>query len=59
MFWTQPNQSVFRLILTWTGDLKTGNNAGAFYVGVGDRFDDDRRFAREDDTGVRPRGVQG
>jgi hypothetical protein len=48
MFWIdQPIQSFFRLILTRAGDLKAGNHTGAFYIGVGDQFDDDRRIARE------------
>jgi hypothetical protein len=30
-----------------TRDLKTRNHIGAFYIGLGDQFDDDRRFVRE------------
>jgi len=48
MSWTrQPSQSVFRLILTRDSDLKTGSYIATFYIGVGDRFDDERRLVRE------------
>src|SRR5262245_41793677 len=43
----QPNQSVFRMILTQISNLRSEHDIGAFYIGAGDRFDDDRRFVRE------------
>ena len=29
------------------GGLTTANHAGVWYIGLGDPFDDDRRFVRE------------
>ena len=43
----QPSsEAAFRSILTRHGDLKTGAHSGVFYIGIGDRFDDDRRLVR-------------
>jgi hypothetical protein len=54
MSWAnQPSQSDFRLILTRVSDLKIGNHLGAFYIGVGDQFDDDRRLVRETASALR------
>ena len=37
----------FRAVLTRHADPKGPDYTGVFYVGLGDRFDDDRRFVRE------------
>jgi len=42
----QPSQSAFRSILTRYGDPKTRDDVGVLYVGLGDKFDDDRRLVR-------------
>lgn len=48
MSWTtQPARSFFKLILAQDSDTKIGGDIGIFYIGLGDRFDDDRRFVRE------------
>ena len=46
----QSSQSTFRLILTRYGDLRARNDRDALYVGLGDRFDDDRRLVRAGET---------
>lgn len=37
----------FAGVLIRTSDLQAGNDIDAFYIGVGDQFDDDRRYVRE------------
>jgi hypothetical protein len=44
----------FRAVLTRHADPKGLNYTGVFYVGLGDRFDDDRRFVREAGSEFRP-----
>jgi hypothetical protein len=41
------NQAVFKLIPAPYRELKDQIDAGAVYIGLGDRFDDDRRLVRE------------
>ena len=43
----QPSQAVLGSVLTRHGGLKDTSDTGVFYVGLGDRFDDDRRLVRE------------
>jgi hypothetical protein len=50
----QPPQAVLRSVLTRHRDLKNTNYAGVLYVGLGDRFDDDRRLVREAASELRP-----
>jgi len=50
----QPNQAGLGSVLTRHRDLKDANDAGVFYVGLGDRFDDDRRLVREATSEPRP-----
>jgi hypothetical protein len=50
----QSSQPAFRSILTRHGELKARNDTGAFYIGLGDRFDDDRRLVRETASALRP-----
>ena len=53
MFRTQQlSQIVLRSVLTQL-DLTAESHAGAVYIGLGDRFDDDRRLVR--DTASTPR----
>ena len=40
------SQAVFRLIFTPHRDLEDRTDVGAFYIGLGDQFDDDRRLVR-------------
>jgi hypothetical protein len=40
------SQTVLRLILPPQGGLEERIDAGGFYVGLGDQFDDDRRRVR-------------
>ena len=41
----QPSsEAAFRSLSTRHGDLKTGADSDVFYIGIGDRFDDDRRL---------------
>jgi hypothetical protein len=42
-----------RSILTWHGDLNSGDDSGVFYIGLGDQFDDDRRLVREITSALR------
>jgi hypothetical protein len=44
MFRTHPLEAVFSLIFTQQRDLEDRRNAGTFYIGLGDEFDDDRRL---------------
>jgi len=41
-------------VLTRHKALKDTNNTAVFYVGVGDRFDDERRLVRESTSEFRP-----
>ena len=41
----QPSQAVFRWALTHR-DQEERSDAGVLYIGLGDQFDDDRRFVR-------------
>ena len=50
----QPSQAVLRSVVTRRADLKDTNNTGVFYVGLGDRFDDERRLVRELTSEFRP-----
>jgi len=50
----QASQTVLRSVLTRHADPKDTNDTGVFYVGVGDRFDDDRRLVREAASEFRP-----
>jgi hypothetical protein len=50
----QPSQAVLRSVLTRHKALKDTNNTAVFYVGVGDRFDDERRLVRESTSEFRP-----
>ena len=50
----QPSQAGLRSVLTRHKGLKDTNNTGVFYVGLGDRFDDERRFVRESASEFRP-----
>jgi hypothetical protein len=43
----QPSRAVLRSVLTRHRDIKDANYTGVFYVGLGDRFDDERRLVRE------------
>ena len=49
----QLSQTIFRLILTPTRDLEDRIDAGVFYIGLGDQFDDDRRLVRETMSALR------
>lgn len=44
MFRTHPLEAVSRLIFTARRDLEDRRDAGTFYIGLGDEFDDDRRL---------------
>ena len=44
MFRTHPLEAVFRLIFTPQRDLEDRRDAGTLYIGLGDKFDDDRRL---------------
>ena len=44
MFRTHPLEAVFSLIFTPQRDLEDRRDAGTFYIGLGDEFDDDRRL---------------
>ncbi len=44
MFRTHPLEAVFSLIFTPQRDLTDRRDAGTFYIGLGDEFDDDRRL---------------
>ncbi len=50
----QPDQAVLGSVLTRHGGLKDTSDTGVFYVGLGDRFDDDRRLVREAAPELRP-----
>ena len=50
----QLSQVVLRSVLMRYGDLTAESYAGAVYIGLGDRFDDDRRFVRETASTLRP-----
>jgi hypothetical protein len=50
----ETHRYVFRLILTRNGDPKSRSYTGVFYIGVGDQFDDDRRFVCGAVPGLRP-----
>jgi hypothetical protein len=53
MFRTQqPSQIVLRSVLTQL-DLTAESHAGAVYIGLGDRFDDDRRLVRDTASTLR------
>jgi hypothetical protein len=54
MFRTQLLSQAVRLILTPHRDLDDRIDAGAFYIGLGDQFDDDRRLVREAASALRP-----
>ena len=55
MFQThQLSQIVLRSVLTQHGNLTAESSAGAVYIGLGDRFDDDRRLVRETTSTLRP-----
>jgi len=43
----KPSRYPFGSILTRREGLQGGHETGAIYVGLGDRFDDDRRLVRE------------
>jgi hypothetical protein len=43
----QARQAGLGSVLTRHADSKDTSYAGVFYVGLGDRFDDDRRLVRE------------
>lgn len=42
------------ILLTRDRDLTDTGNTEVFYVGLGDRFDDDRRLVREASSELRP-----
>jgi len=42
------------LIFTPHGELVDRIDAGSFYIGLGDRFDDERRLVRETASALRP-----
>jgi hypothetical protein len=44
MFRTHPLEAVVSLIFTPQRDPEESRNAGTFYIGLGDEFDDDRRL---------------
>jgi hypothetical protein len=48
----QLSQIILRSVLTRYGD-PAAENYGAVYIGVGDRFDDDRRLVRETTSTLR------
>ena len=50
----QLSQIVLRSVLTRHGDLAAGSDAVVIYIGLGDRFDDDRRLVRETTSMLRP-----
>lgn len=50
----QASQAVLRSVLTRHADPKDTYYTGVFYVGQGDRFDDDRRLVREAGSELRP-----
>jgi hypothetical protein len=53
MFRTQKlSQIVLRSVLTQL-DLTAESHAGAVYIGLGDRFDDDRRLVRDTASTLR------
>jgi hypothetical protein len=53
MFRTQQlSRIVLRSVLTQL-DLTAESHAGAVYIGLGDRFDDDRRLVRETASTLR------
>jgi hypothetical protein len=54
MFRTHLLSQAVRLILTPHRDLDDRSDAGAFYIGVGDQFDDDRRRVRALVPALRP-----
>jgi hypothetical protein len=54
MFRTQLLSQAVRLILTPHRDLDDRIDAGAFYIGLGDQFDDDRRRVRALVRALRP-----
>jgi hypothetical protein len=54
MFRTLLSQAVFRLIFTPHRDLEDRIDAGTFYIGLGDQFDDDRRLVRALVSAFRP-----
>ncbi|MET0163973.1 MAG: hypothetical protein ABW318_03085 [Vicinamibacterales bacterium] len=50
----QPSQAVLGSVLTRHRGPEDTSDAGVFYVGLGDRFDDDRRLVREAASELRP-----
>ena len=50
----QPSQAVLGSVLTRHRGPEDTSDAGVFYVGLGDRFDDDRRLVREAASEFRP-----
>jgi hypothetical protein len=50
----QSSQPAVRSILTRHENLKTRNDTGVFYIGLGDQFDDNRRLVRETASALRP-----
>jgi hypothetical protein len=50
----QASEGIAGSVLTRHADLQDPNYAGVFYVGLGDRFDDDRRLVREAASELRP-----
>ena len=44
MFRAHPLEAAFRLMFTPRRDLEDRGDAGTFYIGLGDEFDDDRRL---------------
>src|SRR5512138_3539902 len=50
----QASEGIAGSVLTRHADLQDPNSAGVFYVGLGDRFDDDRRLVREAASDLRP-----
>ena len=44
MFRTHPLEAGVSLIFTQKRDLEDRRDAGTFYIGLGDEFDDDRRL---------------
>jgi len=49
----QPNQVASRPVSTRPSDLENRDNTGVYYVGLGDRFDDDRRLVRAEASAPR------
>jgi hypothetical protein len=48
------NRVVLSLILPSRRELEDRTDAGTFYIGLGDQFDDDRRLVREAASALHP-----